>query len=238
MLPWNGTSLGEIEADLADWPDGPRLSRGITVAAGKMWPACLRDEGVLLKVSPGATAQVVADELKPHFFLAKMGTHLATYRRAPAVVLRYWPNGERLQDRKDLWDHPPVKRALLTILVYEYCVRTGDRTLGNVLVVPKTMTGDELLLPIDEMSLFSEKPFRVKFTASMRKRLAIAWAGDRSWLRDHCTRVVDSVRAPGFGLRLGEITAGNPQARWRELTTRATEVHATLPRMLEFPDSH
>jgi len=39
MLPWNDASLGEIEADLAEWPAGPLLSRGITVAAGKMWPA-------------------------------------------------------------------------------------------------------------------------------------------------------------------------------------------------------
>lgn len=150
------------------------------------------------------------------------------------MVLRLWRNAGRLQDRKDLWDHPHIKRALLTILVYEYCGRTGDRTLGKVLVLSNTMDG-EPLLAIAEMAVFNEKPFRVKFTAPMRRRLAIAWAGDRSWLGDHCTRVVDSVRAPGFGLRLSEITVDNAQARWHELTTRAAEAHAKLPRMLECP---
>lgn len=158
-----------------------QLPKGVTNAAGKMFLARLATERVILKRAGSAQAAVVqcaVDELKPLWELPKMGTHRASYGSEPArwLVLRYHDNLGDFVDEDRLFGSETIVRELLKVLAFEAAVQTGDRTLGNLLLLP----GDRVL-PIDEMRAFLfTRPPVLRFRKTAQAPLQLLY-GDRWW---------------------------------------------------------
>jgi hypothetical protein len=152
VLPFDGSALDSRILREIEWQE-ERLPKGITVTGGKMRIGLLHGEKVILKrlSNPGyAWAQTAADALKPCFELPAMGVHPIILHREGAVLLRYHAN------RGDLVTLPPTVwwpwawPLLLRIAAYEGVVRSGDRHLGNIMLLANR---DELM-PVDEVRAF------------------------------------------------------------------------------------
>lgn len=90
-----------------------------------------------------------------------------------------------------MFQSPPAMRGLLKVVAFEACVRSGDRTLGNVLLLQNFD-----VLAIDELRAFQfQRPQALRFRRAVRLTLQHAFA-DTEWWGAHARAVQATATGP------------------------------------------
>ena len=128
-----------------------------------------RGQQVIVKPSKEdqVAMQVALDNLKPICGIERMVCRQVVYNRKPALLLNETVNNGPLNKNLHVLDDDAVMDNLIGILVYDQVAGPGDRSIGNILVLP----GNKKLLAIDEMRGFRYSPEERKLRFAIRKKI-------------------------------------------------------------------